>query len=301
MLIINKKINYLLALLLILAFSANCFAGTFEVLKINNKVQEITSYQSIDNRSILIENILSLDPIFNSFKLHKLTTNKLEKIYAALLEKKNKSLKKEKPKIVLPVRFMEIDTGVDQIEPQGPREFLEFSNSVGHGDQHINRENISFGLKSEHLDNDLWLDEVEGAQGDCAEDDEDCVDITPSNYNYNCLVNDVNDFLGADLATLLRSADYQCLLPLWDFQPAIIELYSVENMNLIASEFVQLSANYDGTNNSGILGVMVFLEVALYHNFYSPEIEITENLNSLILDGLTNLSATGMDNINNFE
>ncbi|MBI5299327.1 MAG: collagenase [Deltaproteobacteria bacterium] len=70
------------------------------------------------------------------------------------------------------------------------------------------------------------------------------------------------------LVSFLRTHDERCMKVVWDYNENIQHLYNNQNMLAVAAEINSLAANYNGTNELGLLQLVEFLKVAYYQAWY---------------------------------
>ncbi|MCD8406081.1 collagenase [Tenacibaculum dicentrarchi] len=89
-------------------------------------------------------------------------------------------------------------------------------------------------------------------------------------------------YSGANLvAKLKETTDYDTnLRPLFDYGQYGGSLFSSTNIKAVADAVYNMSASYDGTESSGMLGLVTYLHCASYHEFFQTEVTLNTEAKS---------------------
>ncbi|MFZ3575798.1 collagenase [Tenacibaculum finnmarkense] len=89
-------------------------------------------------------------------------------------------------------------------------------------------------------------------------------------------------YSGANLvAKLKETTDYDTnLRPLFDYGQYGGSLFSSTNIKAVADAVYNMSASYDGSESSGMLGLVTYLHCASYHEFFQTEITLNTEAKS---------------------
>ena len=92
------------------------------------------------------------------------------------------------------------------------------------------------------------------------------------NSTSNCMnsISDWTPYSGTTLVNKLKmTTDYECLRSLFtlDSPSASETIFSNENIQAVANEMLSISISHDGTINSGMYGLVVYLHAAIYQEF----------------------------------
>lgn len=88
-----------------------------------------------------------------------------------------------------------------------------------------------------------------------------------SSYSSNQLINQ-----------LAANTDYECFRPMWTWDPSFSpSLFTEAKINAVANEIESRSTTYDGTLSSGLYGMLIYLQIAAYHDFFESSFQLTTN------------------------
>ncbi|EZH74258.1 hypothetical protein ATO12_15440 [Aquimarina atlantica] len=93
------------------------------------------------------------------------------------------------------------------------------------------------------------------------------------------------------VSAIRQTHDYDCYRDLFNYSSYSPYIFSNDKVKAVANEVRGLASSYNGTNNTGMYGLTIYLHIAIYLDFYQTSIDLTPDTYNIIHEAIAGLGS----------